>query len=123
MEHKATFKQVIPVIFVEDLDAATKYYVEKLGFQVSFTSEWDYNGVSRDGMELHIGRGTTSLVNTQGAHIYFSVENVDALRLEFIRSGAIGADTQVVDMPYGAREIHVRDVFGYHLGFSEPIKG
>jgi uncharacterized glyoxalase superfamily protein PhnB len=123
MEKKAMFKQAIPVLMVEDLSAAMTFYTEKLGFSVAFTSEWDYNGLTRDGLELHIGKGKPNTVTTQSANIYFLVENIEALREEFLSSGAITADVQIIDQPYGARELHVHDPFGYHLGFSEMGNG
>lgn len=112
------FLSTIPVIHVEDLAAAMAFYTEKLGFAVSFVSEWAHNGVKRGGIELHIGQGSTR-PNPPSANIYFVVEGIDALREEFLRSGAISAETAVIEQPYGARELHVKDPFGNHLGFSE----
>lgn len=113
------FAQVIPVIMADDVKAATTYYTEKLGFRVTFTSEWNYNGVVRDGLQLHIGQGKAVESNC-GAHIYFMVDNVAALREEFIRTGALPADAPLIDQPYGNLELHVHDPFGYHLGFAQP---
>ncbi|MFD2169954.1 bleomycin resistance protein [Tumebacillus lipolyticus] len=123
MEQKATFKGVIPVLIVEDLDAAMAFYTEKLGFAVTFTSEWEYHGVNREGMELHIGKGEPNFTNTRAVNVYFIVENIEALYQEFLDSGAITSDVQLIEQPYGARELHLRDPFGYHLGFSEFNQG
>lgn len=120
MSGKASFKQVTPVIAVPDLKAAMEYYVEKLGFQVSFESEWEYNGIIRDGLEVHIGKGEPNTRN-RGVCVYFMIENIDALLAEYIASGAVPADTTVLEQPYGMRELHVVDPFGHRIGFAEPM--
>ncbi|TCP57945.1 putative glyoxalase superfamily protein PhnB [Tumebacillus sp. BK434] len=119
MTQKTKFKGVISIIMVEDLDAAMAYYTEKLGFNVQFVSEWDYNGVERDGLQVHIGKGKPNPVTAHGVHFYIHVENIDDLREEFLASGAITEDVKVVDQPYGQRELYVRDPFGYQLGFYQ----
>ncbi|MDB4897790.1 MAG: hypothetical protein JWN15_4052 [Firmicutes bacterium] len=116
------FKHVIPVLFVEDVESAMEFYTEKLGFQVSFRSEWEYHGVVRDGIELNIGKGKPNTASTQAANLYFMVDSVDAVREEFVRSGAVASSVQVIEQSYGSRELHLRDPFGYHLAFSEPQK-
>lgn len=122
MSGGASFKQVIPVIFVADLAAAMAYYVDKLGFQVGFESEWEYNGVFRDGLELHIGKSAKAEVAGHGANLYFMVENLDALREEYLHSGAISPENEIIEQPYGMRELHVEDPFGYRIGFAELRK-
>lgn len=114
------FRQVVPVIFVPSVEAAVAYYVEKLGFTVSFTSEYDYAGVNRDGVELHLGKGSPCGMGERGAHIYFFVQNLDAVHAEFTASGAV--DGQIKEQEYGLRELHLTDPFGYHLAFAEPME-
>ncbi|ARU60293.1 hypothetical protein CBW65_03860 [Tumebacillus avium] len=119
MAQKTKFKGAIPLIMVEDLDAAMTFYTEKLGFNVAFVSEWEYNGVERDGVQLHLGKDKANPVTPHGVHLYFHVESVDALREEFLASGAITEEVKVVDQPYGNRELYVSDPFGYQIGFYE----
>ncbi len=117
----ARFTQVVPVLFVPDVKAAVRYYTEKLGFALRFDSPWDYAGVGRDGIELHIGKGQAPEASNRSADVYFIVQDIEALREELVASGAIPADQAVIEQPYGARELHLTDPFGYRLGFSEPV--
>ncbi len=114
------FKQAIPVLFVADVDAAIRYYTEKLGFKVSFTSPYDYAGVARDGVEIHIGKGDGAARN-RGADIILMVQNIEDLHAELVASGAIPADHALVHQDYGMKEIHIHDPFGYHIGFAENV--
>jgi uncharacterized glyoxalase superfamily protein PhnB len=115
------FKSVIPVVLVDDVEAALRYYTEKLGFQITFTTPWNYAGVGRDGLELHIGKGDGQRPYNRGANIYFMVEGLDALADDLRERGAITTE-QIIEQVYGLRELHVIDPFGYHLAFAEPLQ-
>lgn len=116
----ARIAQVVPVLFVDDLGAAIAYYTHKLGFHVTFTSSYDYVGLVRDGIELHIGKGPRHLPG-RSADLYFIVDDIEALREEFVASGVIHEEP-LVEQSYGACELHITDPFGYHLGFSQPTR-
>lgn len=113
----AKITSAIPVLFVSDVKAAVSWYCEKLGFTVSFESPWNYSGVQRDGVEIHIGQGVTPLLQG-GAHFYFMVQGVDDLAAEL---EARGVEGRLSSQEYGAREFHVIDPFGYHIAFSQMM--
>jgi catechol 2,3-dioxygenase-like lactoylglutathione lyase family enzyme len=53
----AELKDVIPILDVRDVEAALRFYVERLGFQVDFRYEEDpnnYAGVRRGDVYLHM---------------------------------------------------------------------
>lgn len=112
---KARVTCAIPVLYVSDVKAAVSWYCEKLGFEVSFESPWEYSGVRRNGVEIHIGKGNPPPLQG-GAHLYFMVEGIDELAAEM---AARGVEGRLVDQEYGAREFHLDDPFGYHIAFSQ----
>jgi catechol 2,3-dioxygenase-like lactoylglutathione lyase family enzyme len=113
----ARIASAIPVLFVSDVNAAVRWYCEKLGFAVSFESPWNYSGVQRDGVEFHIGRGNPPPLQG-GAHLFFMTKGIDDLAAELQGRGVAG---RLVDQEYGARELHVDDPFGYHIAFSQMM--
>jgi catechol 2,3-dioxygenase-like lactoylglutathione lyase family enzyme len=53
----AELRDVIPILDVRDVEAALRFYVERLGFQIDFRYEEDpnnYAGVHRGGVSLHM---------------------------------------------------------------------
>ena len=117
----ARFQRAVPVLFVPDVTAAIAYYTTKLGFEIAFTTPYNYAGIRRDGVELHVGRGSPPAPN-KGAAIYFFVENLEELRRQLVAVGAI-ADQPLLKQDYGLYELHLTDPFGYHLAFAEPVNG
>lgn len=113
----AKVTSAVPVLFVSDVKAAVTWYCEQLGFTVSFESPWNYSGVQRDGVEIHMGQGQAPPLQG-GAHLYFMVQGIDDLATELTARGVAG---RLVDQEYGAREFHLDDPFGYHIAFSEMI--
>lgn len=107
---------------VNDLDASTDFYQQKLGFSVADLSPqacvFTYNQGQAsfairtpleplEGRELGIG-----------VAIWFAVDkNVDELKAEFMANGVTTAGP-VIQTPFG-RAFHVKDIDGYKLTFLE----
>lgn len=59
---KTKYISSTPVLIVNDLVSAKNFFVDKLGFKVSF--EWGeplgYLGLHRDGVEIHLNSSSNS---------------------------------------------------------------
>jgi catechol 2,3-dioxygenase-like lactoylglutathione lyase family enzyme len=112
----AAFREVNPVLAVRNVDAANRFYTEKLGFRVSFqdsATDPKYAGVRRDTVVLHLQWHEESDFNNDGSDppiLRFIVDDPDALFKEYEARNALGPKSQVKDTPWGTRE----------FGFYEP---
>ena len=117
------FKDVIPILDVRDVDAALRYYSQRLAFQVDFRYEADpnnYAGVRRDGVCLHMQwqhedefrKGTAGKLRVR-----ILVGDPDALFEEYRANGVVDERIQVKDTPWGTREFGFRDPDGNGLIF------
>jgi len=103
----AEMKDVIPILDVRDVEAALRFYVERLGFQVDFRYEEDpnnYAGVRRGGVYLHMQwqheddfwKGTAGRLRVR-----IVVDDPDALFVEYRAKGVFDENTQVRDYRLG----------------------
>ena len=115
------FESVSPVLAVRDLEADIAYYIERLGFAVS----WRWGdppvraGVTRDGLELQLvsdGRFSPD----GSSRVYFDLRGVEAYHATCVERGADIVMT-LDDRPFGVRDFRVADGSGNILGFSEPL--
>jgi predicted enzyme related to lactoylglutathione lyase len=118
--------RAIPQFVVPDVEAAAKYYVEKLGFTLIdyFLDPPVYAMVIRDNVELHFGKSDSGQFkpNHHHRHIatdaYIHVEDLDSLHSELQARGA-----KIIEGPiqrvYGMREIVIEDSNGFRLAFGE----
>jgi uncharacterized glyoxalase superfamily protein PhnB len=120
-------KRVIPILDVRDVNAALRYYVEHLGFQVDFRYEGDpnnYAGVSRGNVWLHMQWQDESEFTKGRAgnlRIRIAVDDPEALFEEFKARGAFDNTVQVRDTDWRTREFGFRDPDGNSLAFYRPL--
>jgi predicted enzyme related to lactoylglutathione lyase len=118
---RAEFTSVHPVLAVHDLGREIAYYVETLGFTLSW--EWGEPpvraGVQRDGLELQLvadGR----FAPAEPSYVYFQIRGVDSYFATCVERGAEIVMT-LGDRPFGVRDFRIVDPSGNKLGFGEPI--
>jgi uncharacterized glyoxalase superfamily protein PhnB len=108
-----------PVLAVDDLAKDLSYYVEQLGFTVSW--KWEEPavraGVARDGLELQLV-SDQRFAPACPSRVYFSVLGVDAYYAECLAGGAT-IELPLDDRPFGMRDFRVVDRSGNVLGFGE----
>ena len=116
----ATLSRIAPELPSTNLDNATAYYEEKLGFEVAMRLPGnEYAIVERDGVAIHLFVDTASKSSPVGVHIFTS--DLDQLYVELQASGA--TITQKIERkPWGNRDFRVRDQFGNELKFSEQLE-
>lgn len=118
MSDRTVFECADPILRVEDMTAAVRYYTEVLGMRPADWGSDGFTSVNRDGAGIYLcrqgqGRG--------GAWAWIGVEDVLALYEEYRASGA-----KIVREPRNypwALEMHVEDLDGNILRFgSAPLE-
>ena len=107
------------VYFVEDLNAATRWYREALGVAPNHESPY-YVGFTVAGYELglHPVEASAHLPGTEGQTAYWSVSNVEDAIAHFVAHGAT-AHHEVTDVGGGIKIASVLDPFGNEVGLIE----
>jgi catechol 2,3-dioxygenase-like lactoylglutathione lyase family enzyme len=112
----ASFPPVIPILRVDNLKAAQRYYTEKLGFQVM----WEH-GEPPDFGEVKRGESAFFMCQRcQGqtpSWSFIFVDDVDKLHRELASRGARIARAPENE-PWGLREMHVVDEDGNVIRFA-----
>ncbi len=123
----ATFREINPVLAVRNVDAAIRYYTEKLGFRVSFQdcpTDPKYAGVRRDTVELHLQWHDEKDFINDGSDppiLRFIVDDPDSLFEEYKGKNALGPKSQVKDTPWGTREFGLFEPDGTGLVFYRDL--
>ncbi|HUQ06548.1 MAG TPA: glyoxalase superfamily protein [Kofleriaceae bacterium] len=108
-----------PIFAVASLRDELAYYRDQLGFQVDW--EWgepaDFASVSRSETTIFLGE---SPHGGYGA-LWVSAKDVDKLHAELKQRGA-RIEMAPTNMPWGSREMHVRDRDGNLLRFAGPTR-
>jgi catechol 2,3-dioxygenase-like lactoylglutathione lyase family enzyme len=116
---------IAPQFLVDDLDRAIAYYRDRLGFELDFTYQSFYAGVSRDGVAIHLKHAPKVLADRahrrQNEHLdaYISVTGIRGLFSELQTRGA-EVIKPLEARPWAFVDFYVQDPDGYILCFSEP---
>ena len=118
---------IAPQFLVDDLPEACAYYTDKLGFQVDFTYEGFYAGISRDSIVIHLKCAPKTKSDRKhrkdnehlDAHV--TASNLGALYEEYQANGArIIKELEV--RPWNSKDFYVEDNDGYIICFSELLE-
>jgi uncharacterized glyoxalase superfamily protein PhnB len=122
-----------PELFVPDVDAAARFYTEKLGFELLRTEAGGGQGTFavialRDAVimladERHYGLMGGQLASDRGIAIdvRLLVEDVDAMYRK-IRNNGVPVVHEIGDRPYGLRDFIIRDLNGFRIRFASPLR-
>lgn len=119
--------RVVPSLMVRDVEASFAFYTDVLGFDVCGRHEDErglvWGEVRHNRIVLQLMRGPIcglpeAPVST--GTLYFFPDSVDAVAERIAGRAEIAWGPEV--MPYGTRELAIRDPDGYLLAFSEPAK-
>lgn len=116
------FREVHPVLPCRDVASAIDFYVDKLGFALTFqdTSDPRYAGVRRDDVELHLQwHDPKEWAQVERPMLRFLVADVDALHDELRSKGVFHQNTALRDTPWGTREFAFYDLNQNGLTFSD----
>ena len=108
-----------PIMTVNDLEKAKEFYVEKLGFEISF--EWGeplvYLGVRRNDVEIHLNSSTNSPHEAGKSSVCIFTDEVDDLYENFKRNG-VETTIEPGDRDYGLRDFGAKDLDGNVINFG-----
>jgi catechol 2,3-dioxygenase-like lactoylglutathione lyase family enzyme len=83
-ETRVRFEGSQPILRVENMDAAVRFYTDKLGFtNISWGTD-EFTSVSRDGAAIYLCRGGQG---KGGAWVWIGVEDAEALHGELKAKG------------------------------------
>jgi lactoylglutathione lyase len=127
-EAATTLREVVPFMYVEDLDASVRYYCNLLGFEI--TQKWEPDG-KLAWCRLEHGQAAIMLQQAEaedgpaegrgrGLTLFFICDDVDAVRTGLIARG-LSLDPPEVTF-FGWKQQYLRDPDGYSLCFESPVK-
>jgi catechol 2,3-dioxygenase-like lactoylglutathione lyase family enzyme len=128
IEGVATWTGVSPVLLVSDLDRATTYYRDKLGFRCDvFGDPPDFATAKRDAVTLLLAlcREPERIVPNWRIvdkiwDAYIRVDDVESVYAEVQQRGA-PIDYTIYNAPSGFREFGVQDPDGHDIAFGQPL--
>nr|WP_067055553.1 VOC family protein [Mucilaginibacter sp. L294] len=109
------------VIHVSDLNRASKYYIDVLGFKPDFEFG-DYRGLSYGDICIHLsGPKNPGRKKVPGsAHVCIDCDDITAYYDGILKNGAL-IDVPIADRVYGVRDFSVNDEDGNTLVFGMAI--
>lgn len=118
--------RVTPILRIFDEAAARAFYVDFLGFQIDW--EHRFEGAGESPLYMQVSRGDCVLHlsghygdATPGAAIRIAVTDLDAYQAELIAKQFKHARPGIQAMPWGTREMAIRDPASNRLSFVEPV--
>jgi catechol 2,3-dioxygenase-like lactoylglutathione lyase family enzyme len=122
-----TIRSMVPQFVVSNLEESLRFYVEQLGFTVSFRYKDFYAGLDCAGHTLHLKAGEPAKEErvrkrkNEDLDLTFDVDELDGLYEVFLLR-----DIEIIqplrEMPYG-REFYICDPDGYIFAFLEARAG
>jgi len=115
-----------PQVFVSDLEAASAFYVNQLGFKLVFSYGEPpfYAQIARDGGRLNLRRDSGPVFDSgfrsrepDALSATFTLDDAKPLFLEFQKAGVAFHQTLRTE-PWGARTFIVQDVDGNLIAFA-----
>lgn len=118
--------QTTPILRIFDEAKALEFYVDFLGFAVDWKHRFEeglplYMQVSRAGCLLHLSEHHGDAC--PGAAMRIQVDDLDALAAELQAKGYKYYRPSIEVMPWGTRDMSVKDPFGNRLTFTNAING
>jgi catechol 2,3-dioxygenase-like lactoylglutathione lyase family enzyme len=127
--HTGTVRELVPLLFVQDIERSLAFYRDSLGFEVR--GKWEPDGKLS---WCRIERGHSALMLQQaleedgpaegrgrGVGFFFVCDDADAVHSEF-RSRGLQLNAPEVAF-YGMKQVFVKDPDGYELCFQSPTQG
>jgi uncharacterized glyoxalase superfamily protein PhnB len=127
-EQSAVVRDVVPLLFVDEIALCVAFYVNKLGFAIE--RKWEPEGTlawcklrrDRSAIMLQQACEEDGPADARGRGIvfYFNCDDVDALYAEVVARGLSVGPAEVAF--YGEKQLSLRDPGGYSLCFQSPAE-
>lgn len=122
--------QLMAMIYVDSVEQAREYYVDKLGFthmmgMLGKDGQMDFCTVTLGGARIMLMRAADGLTGTnlttqkRPVELYLEVENVDSY-FEQVKKN-VKATTPLTDQWWGDRTFTIQDPFGYQVWFFQTV--
>jgi len=122
-------KSSFPVFTVKDLDAATTFYTENLGFDVVFSGDWYIHLVSKSGVQVGFllpDQPTQPPIFQKpycGEGVIFSLEVEDAdSAFEVAKSKSLDIVLELRSEDWGQRHFCIQDPNGVYLDIVQSFE-
>ena len=123
--------QLMPMIYVDSVDDARAWYVDKLGFShmmgmLGRDGKLDFCTVSLGGARIMLMRpaegitGTDATTQKRPVELYLEVADVEAYYND-LKKRKVQPTSPLTDQWWGDRNFAVRDPYGYLLWFNQTI--
>jgi catechol 2,3-dioxygenase-like lactoylglutathione lyase family enzyme len=122
----APIESPIPIFRIFDETKAREFYVAFLGFRVDWEHRFEpgtpvYMQVSLGECVLHLSEHHGDA--TPGGAVRIGTDDVDAYQRVLFEKRYPYARPDVQDMPWGTRDMSIKDPFGNRLTFTNQMKG
>jgi len=112
---------VVPFLRVGDVERSLEFYVDQLGFRENWRHQADADlprvvSITRGGVTIVLSEHTEV---SFGGLVYLYTTELDIVFHELVARG-ITLDLAPTDMPWGMREMHLRDPDGNMLRIGQP---
>lgn len=117
-------RELIPLLFVENIAKSVAFYRESLGFAI--TMKWEPDGnlgwcrMERDGVAIMLQQACEedgpSAGRGRGVEFFFNCDDAAVLHAEFVANGLTVAPPKLAF--YGMNQVFVNDLDGYGLCFQ-----
>lgn len=109
--------EAVPVINVQDIDLATSFYVDQLGFEQVFHIG-AYAGVRFGLAEIHLNAGNDRW-NAHPTSVRITIKGIDAYYREIDELSLVMPDERLETTPFGHRQFSVLDPFDNRVTFVQ----
>ncbi len=123
---KGYLHKIHPVLPVQNVSEAIAYYVDNLGFTLSFKDAEiapSYAGVVRDGIEIHLqwhdAKEWDIRINRPMLRII--TQHIEALFKEYEAAQVFHEKTALKNTPWGTREFAFYDLYRNGLTFYQDL--
>ena len=116
------FGKTTPILRIFDEAKAREFYVDFLGFEVDWEHRFEpgaplYMQVSKDGCVLHLSEHVGDCC--PGAAVRIQTTELDAFHEELVAKRYKYYRPGIEKMPWGTRDMSVKDPFGNRLTFTD----
>lgn len=115
-------KSIVPIIRIFDVAKAKEFYLEYLDFNLDWEHQFDedkplYLQVSRGSVVLHLSEHHGDCC--PGAAMRIHVSDIESFHKAIQSKNYRYLNPGMEDMPWGTKEVSVKDPFGNRLVFSD----
>lgn len=119
-----SFGKTTPILRIFDEAKAKEFYVEFLGFSVNWEHRFEpglplYMQISKDGCILHLSEHHGD--GSPGAAIRIETDELETFQKQLLAKNYRYARPGIEEMPWGSRDMSIRDPFGNRLTFTSAI--